>query len=360
MTEPRRALLVCPGRGTYTADDLRTLERRRAIDAVADVVGGIVEAADAFRLSVGSKTVTELDATERFRAAWHMAGDNAGPLIYTCSNVDAAILPSKAYRPVAVCGNSMGWYTALAVGGALDNRSGLQLVDTMSKTQKGGITGGQLIIPWVDEDWRPDRNRYRLITEIVADIDAGPATCAVSIELGGFLVLAGDDAGLKALEKRLPSGPFGSRDYPFRLAQHAAFHTSLMAEPSRVGLELAPQLGWTKPAVSLVDGRGVVWRPHTTDLEALRRYTFVDQVLETYDFTTSLRVALREFAPDVLVLLGPGQTLGGAIGQTLVNEGWRGIRSKADFIERQRSGDPVLLSMGRADQFDSFVLPHLA
>ncbi len=49
-------------------------------------------------------------------------------------------------------------------------------------------------------------------------------------------------------------------------------------------------------------------------------------------------------------LLGPGDTLGGAIAQALIAIGWRGLRSKQDFQEVQASDSPFLLAMGREDQ----------
>ena len=51
---------------------------------------------------------------------------------------------------------------------------------------------------------------------------------------------------------------------------------------------------------------------------------------------------------DVIVALGPGDTLGGPIGQTLVAEGWAGIRDREAFRERQISAQPILLSLGRS------------
>ena len=50
---------------------------------------------------------------------------------------------------------------------------------------------------------------------------------------------------------------------------------------------------------------GRTFSPWSTDLDALRDYTLGHQVTEPYDFTASVRVALREFAPDHLVLPGP-------------------------------------------------------
>ena len=100
----------------------------------------------------------------------------------------------------------------------------------------------------------------------------------------------------------------------------------------------------------MIDGRGHIWRPLASNAEALRRYTFGTQILETYDFTRAVQVAVREYAPDRIILLGPGDTLGGAIAQALIAIEWRGLRSKRDFQEMQASADPVLLAMGREDQ----------
>ena len=46
-------------------------------------------------------------------------------------------------RCVAVAGNSMGWYTALAVTGALDFDDGFRLVQEMSLLQEELRGGGQ-------------------------------------------------------------------------------------------------------------------------------------------------------------------------------------------------------------------------
>jgi hypothetical protein len=49
----------------------------------------------------------------------------------------------------------------------------------------------------------------------------------------------------------------------------------------------------------------------------------------------------------VLVLPGPGNSLGGICGQLVVAEGYRGIRTREDFEAAQRSEAPVVLSMHR-------------
>jgi len=62
---------------------------------------------------------------------------------------------------------------------------------------------------------------------------------------------------------------------------------------------------------------------------------------------TSVRVALSEYAPERLVLLGPGNTLGGICGQILAQLGWRGIRSRDDFQRVQESETPLVDSLQR-------------
>ncbi len=78
-------------------------------------------------------------------------------------------------------------------------------------------------------------------------------------------------------------------------------------------------------------------------------YTLGHQVTEPYDFTHAIRIAAREFAPDLFIITGPGTTLGGAVAQSLILSDWRGMASKADFQTLQQT-DPLLISMGMDDQ----------
>jgi hypothetical protein len=134
-----------------------------------------------------------------------------------------------------------------------------------------------------------------------------------------------------------------------RLVNHGPFHTPLMAGSSERALAQLPADWFGSPDIPMIDGRGHIWRPFATERRALHDYTFVAQILETYDFTRAIQVAVKEHAPDRIVLLGPGDTLGGAIAQALIAIEWLGLRSKADFQARQAS-DPFLISMGREDQ----------
>ncbi len=93
---------------------------------------------------------------------------------------------------IAVTGNSMGWYSALACAGAVSPEDGFRIANTMGTLMQRALIGGQLIYPFVDEDWRPQPQRRTQLVALVNEIAATPDQALyVSIELGGMLVLAG-------------------------------------------------------------------------------------------------------------------------------------------------------------------------
>ena len=120
-----------------------------------------------------------------------------------------------------------------------------------------------------------------------------------------------------------------------------------MAHVAEAAQAQLADLDWRAPSATMIDGRGARWTPWSTDPAALRDYTLTEQVTTPFRFAVSVRVALREEAPDVLVLPGPGNSLGGICGQLVVAEGYHGIRSREDFEAVQRSETPIVLSMHR-------------
>ena len=326
-------LVVCPGRGTYGVAELGTLARNAGHFDLARF--------DAMREAKGAPTLSELDGAAKFSPALHASGGNAAPLIYATGWLDFLALDPARFDVVAVTGNSMGWYTALACAGVVSGEQGFAIADAMGTHSGRHGDGGQLLVGIVGEDWCA-------ASKLRADVLACAARhgAMLSIDLGGMLVLAGTAAALDALARDLP--PLPGRP-AMRLAGHGPFHTPLMAQSSRAALAGLPANWFGQPRVPLIDGTGRIWRRHATDPAALHAYTFTAQILEPYDFAMAITVGIKEFAPDRIVLVGPGDMLGGAIGQTLVREGWLGMQNKTAFAARQAS-DPFLLAMGRADQ----------
>jgi hypothetical protein len=122
-----------------------------------------------------------------------------------------------------------------------------------------------------------------------------------------------------------------------------------MHEISSKGFDKIPKSFFLKPSIPIIDGRGFVWSPYGTNSLELYKYTIGSQVTESYSFTKSITTALKEFCPDKLIALGPGNSLGGVIGQIIIKNKWNSVRTKESFIAEQEK-DPFLVSMGILEQ----------
>jgi|GEM_PF-57990 len=336
----KTAVVICPGRGTYNKAELGYLARHFPD---ADLLASF----DARRTAVGQETLSDLDGAERFSGAKHTRGDNASGLIYAATLGDFMAIDQEQVEVAAVTGNSMGWYSALACTGALSPDNGFKVSNTMGTLMQDAMIGGQLVYPFLGEDWRPDPVRRNALLAMAREIDQRKGhVLRLSIALGGMLVLAGDAAGLAAFEAE--AEPIQGR-FPMRLGNHAAFHTHLQQPVADQGRGLLSPDLFGQPALPMIDGRGAIWWPHASDIAALWDYTLGAQVTQTYDFTRAIEVAAREFAPDLFIVTGPGTTLGGAVAQSLLLANWRGMASKDDFRALQDENG-LLVSMGMPDQ----------
>jgi [acyl-carrier-protein] S-malonyltransferase len=335
-----KALVICPGRGTYNAAELGYLKKHH------EGGGDLIARLDALRRDTGQITVSELDGAEKFSPAMHMTGDNASLLIYACAMADFGAIDRDRFDVVAITGNSMGWYLALAAAGVLDIDAGARLVNTMGTLMHESGKGGQMVWSVMDADWRIDPSKQThadaLIAEAALRVDFH---VHMSINLGGMIVFAADDAGLKWLGETLPKDD----RFPMRLNYHAAFHSPLLNHIVPMAQARNPLSDFGCGMVPAVDGTGRIWSPKAFDPADIYAYTLGAQLNRTYDFTRAVQVAAAEFAPDRIIVLGPGTTLGAPTAQALINSHWRGLSGKADFTARQ--GDqPFLLSMGMDEQ----------
>jgi acyl transferase domain-containing protein len=328
-----RAFLILPGRGSYTEKSLGSLPADHPW----------VDAADRYRATLDLPSLRELDGASKFSAKLHLRPANVSALIYLVSMLDAAEAAAR-HRIVAIAGNSMGWYTALAAGGALSFEDGLRLVQEMALLQEQHPAGGQVLYPLVDDDWRPDATRAAAVEAALAS-SGGQAL--PSIHLGGYAVLAGTEAGVRHLLDALPKVTLGGTPYPFRLMQHGPYHTPLVEPVGRAARERLESLDFARPSATLIDGDGRRHTPWSSDPAEIRAYTFGRQVIAPYDLTASIRVGLCEYAPDRVVLPGPGNPLGGVVAQVLIAERWRGLATKADFQALQAGDRPLVESMRR-------------
>lgn len=330
----KSALIVCPGRGTYNAAELGYFKTHHADKS------GFMEMIDGVRHTAGQSPISALDGADKFLPSLHGRGDNASLLIYACAMADYMSVNSDLYDIVGVTGNSMGWYLALAVGGALSYKQGATLVNTMGKIMTDKGRGGQIVYSVVNEEWQSDFVKREAIEQALKHADV-----YLSIHLGGMTVLAAGEDGMKHALSTLPKDD----RFPFQIRGHSAFHSPLLSHCKGLATQALDSDMFVSPKIPLIDGLGNIWSPNSTDVDALYRYTLGRQIDETFDFSKAIEVSIKEFAPDVIIVLGPGTTLGAPVAQTLIVENWQGLTSKSDFKTRQETA-PFVLSMGIQEQ----------
>ncbi|QDO85585.1 ACP S-malonyltransferase [Shewanella psychropiezotolerans] len=342
INKPReRVVVVAPGRGCYNKDELGYLQRFHS-DKQA-----FIAAIDQYREELKQTGIAKIDGAAKYSFKQHTPGENASALIYACSVCDFMDIDTERFEVVAVTGNSMGWYIAMACAGALDADAAIDVINTMGSMMQDGLIGGQLIYPEVDAQWRRDSEISSLIDRTIETICAEEG-CELftSIYLGGYRVLAGNEAGLKRAEEMLPQV---DERYPMRLYNHGAFHSPLLEQVSEKGFASLGEFLFSKPQIPLIDGEGRIWTPYGADCSKLREYTLGEQVTKPYDFSKAVQVAVKEFAPDKIIVLGPGNTLGGPTAQALIDINWFDWTSKGKFSAAQQIS-PQMLAMGNEEQ----------
>src|SRR4051812_20367442 len=145
----KKALVIAPGRGTYNKEELGYLKKYHGDKK--DLIARI----DDYRRAKKQPTVSELDGRDKFSLSEHSRGDNASPLIYACAYADYLSIDRDKYDVVAITGNSMGWYIALAGGDAVSPLDALHILNTTGTMMQENMIGGQMIYSLVDENWRP-------------------------------------------------------------------------------------------------------------------------------------------------------------------------------------------------------------
>ena len=329
-----KIVVICPGRGSYSRDTSGYLGKN-----LFNPIKNFIHQIETNRKQEKLLGLLELDSMP-FKSSIHMKGENASALIFACSLNDYLSIDQNKYEIVGITGNSMGWYSALALGESLSNQHAYELINTMGSMMKDKIIGGQLIYPFINDEWQTNKKTKKNIMHEIKKANA-----YVSIFLGGYFVIGGDQKSLDILKKRLP--PIDN--YPFQIPYHGAFHTPLLVSISEESYSKIQSSNFKQPTIPLIDGRGKIWSEYSTHPKDLYHYTLGTQVTTSYDFTRSITVALKEFCPDRLVVLGPGNTLGGVVGQILIENSWNNIDSKQVFQLAQQK-NPFLISMSLSDQ----------
>lgn len=345
MSNKKTAVVICPGRGTYNADELGYLTRYHSEKK------SFIDMIDRVRKGAGQEPISDIDNADSFSPTRHGSGENASLLIYACALADFFSIDREQYDIVAVTGNSMGWYLSLAASGALSLEDGARLVNGMGQIMTLHGVGGQVVYPSVDEDWKPSPKRQKLIDNALSMM--GDVTLSTSIHLGGMHVFAGGDRGIKHLMSELPKDGV----FPLRLRGHSAFHSAQLNHIVPMAKTAFSSDMFGQPDLPLIDGQGNIWPRFATVINALYDYTLGRQINGTYDFTRAVQVAAKEYAPDAFIVLGPGGTMGAPTAQSLIQMDWRGLKGKTDF-QKRNTDTPLIISMGRPEQRHLAALPR--
>lgn len=350
----KTAVVLCPGRGSYTASELGYLSQSAPASVLAEL-NPAIDRLDNLRADKGDLTVREMDGAHAFSPEL-FRGENASCLTFACTVFDFLRLDRKKLDIVAIGGNSMGWYSALFAAGAFSLDDTYTLVEAMGGMTRDGKIGGQVIYPLIGEHWRADPELTETVATALEETRKAGHQAGWSIRYGGYAVLWADQDGLSLLISKLPTVKTKQKQYPLELPGHSAFHSPLMLPVSERALEKLSTLPWHAPSIPLIDGRGHRWHPINTNPQELCRYSLQTQVLEVYDFSACVHVLLREYAPELFILLGPGTALNAAVAQVLIANSWQGIDCKEAFMERQKN-DPILLSLAHRQHAELVTLP---
>lgn len=318
-----RAVLVLPP-GGYTASSRGSLAG----------ASPRIDEADAVRHASGLPSLRELDGAAQFDPAIHGQPIHAMPLAYLIAVLQAEAAQQE-HEAVAVVAEPAGWSAALVIAGVLSFVDGLRLVHELAAVEQQSATVGQVVYPLTDAAWRPQPALRAALDAALGEVD-GEASGL--LDLGAFALLAGEAPTVDTLLAALRPVQVGDRRYPRRLA--AAGHWLAALPPSVI--EHATGLEWRRPRTTLIDGRGTRQTPWSADPAELRDYTLVAMRGQAFSFAAAMRVALREYAPDVVLLLGPGRSPASAVGQLVVAEGYHGLRTRATYEANQRSASPLV------------------
>lgn len=332
-----RAAVVFPGRGAYGPASLGSLTVGHAW----------VRRADEVRDAAGLPPISTIDAADRFDPSIHLRPVNGWPLTFLCGLLDAERIADD-HEVVAVTASSTGWYTALAAAGVIGFDDAFRLVQAMGVAAEVPLESGEalaeIIYPLTDEEWQPADDR---IDRLDAALDAAEPDAFVAVDLGGFVVIGGTSRAVDGVAETLPPVTVGRRTFPLRLATGDGWHTPLRAASIEAAAADLGPITWERPNVTLIDGRGTRFTPWSTDPAELAEQSLRATGSSSYDFAAAMRVALREYAPDVVLLAGPGGSLGGACAQIVVMENYRGLGNRADFETAQAGPNALLLSLRR-------------
>ncbi len=263
MAERLAALVICPGRGTYGKAELGYLKRLHADKAE------LIE-----RLRPAARRARPADHLRARRRRALQPGTAHARRHRLAADLHRLLCRFPRHRPVALRHRRGHRQFDGLVHDARRRRRG-RAPNTASRsstrwarTARPASPAARSCSPSSTRNGARCRACARPCSASSRRSMPGPdAALYLSIELGGMMVFAGNEAGLAALLAEAPPTP-GARAAPPRQSRplpHPADAGLVGPRPARL-----PADWFGAPDVPMIDGRGHIWRPFASDAEALR------------------------------------------------------------------------------------------
>jgi [acyl-carrier-protein] S-malonyltransferase len=260
------------------------------------------------------------------------ATENAQPALLT---VSAALLRaievfgggSEQLRPQLVAGHSLGEYSAMLAGGALDFGTALRLVRRRGRFMAAAREGTMAAVIGLDEE-----ALERLCAEVSETLQMHAETASTVVianyNAPGQLVISG---GVLAIEHAslLAKERGAKRVLPLKVS--AAFHSPLMINAAEGMARVLEEETVSEPRIPLIAN---VTAEAVTTAEDLRR-EIVAQVVAPVRWIASIQ-RMQGLGVDTFVEIGPGKVLTGLIKRIVPEARLINLTTSADvqaFIE---------------------------
>lgn len=237
------------------------------------------------------------------------ATENAQPALLTVSvavlrALDALSEGKKLLRPIAVAGHSLGEYSALVAGGALDFVTALRLVRRRGELMSQANEGTMAAVMGIDEQTL-DQICHEVSTALAHETSAAASVVIANYNAPGQLVISGD---VSAVERACALAKERGAKRAFPLKVSAAFHSPLMtraAEGMAKAIASVPIADLKVPLISNVTAEPL------TKAEDVR-HELVSQVVAPVRWVASVRRMVSQ-GISTFVEVGPNKVLNGLI-----------------------------------------------
>lgn len=228
---------------------------------------------------------------------------NTQPALLICSVIAARLLEERGIQPHFLAGHSLGEYSALVAGGAIDFPDAVHLVRKRGEFMQEAVPlgkGAMAAILGMERD---------AVIRVCQEAQQGQVVEVANFNSPGQIVISGDS---EAVERAVALAKENGAKRAVLLSVSAPFHCRLMKPAGEKLAGTLTQVALREPKVPLVQN---VDARMTTSVEEIR-HGLVRQASSSVLWEDSVRNLERQ-GVDTFVEVGPGAVLSGLIKRTV-------------------------------------------